>query len=789
MQSSLRFLAITLVGGVAFLAALAHAQADGIIVPREPCPVPQPLPGDHTGVPPYSCIAPFLPITYHHVDVTIRDQVAEVHVDQAFENTGETPLEATYVFPLPPDAAVSDFTMEVDGKQLEGKLLDRNEARAMYEEIVRRQLDPALLEYVDQGVFQASVFPIPPHEERRVQISYTQVLKRESGLVRFVYPLSTEKFSPVPIPDVSVTVDIESSTPIGAVYSPTHDIAVARAGANKASASLELADVTPRSDFELLYSTSEDDIGLNLTTYRTGDDDGYFLALVSPKVEVDAERVVDKDVVLVLDTSGSMRGEKIEQAKDAARFIVEHLNNDDRFNVIAFDSTVRVAFDRLRGVDEGRRDALDFVDGLGAHGSTNINDALSTALDQVSSNERPSLVIFLTDGLPTAGVTDAAEIVRSVGATAPKTVRLFTFGVGYDVNAILLDQLAEQNRGLSEYVAPDEDVANIVSGFYERVSDPVLSDIDIDFGNVEVSDIYPNPLPDLFAGSQLIVVGRYNGHGTVDVTLTGSIDGRTQRYTYENISFPESALRDSYLPRLWATRKIGFLLNSVRLDAPSDEVIDEIVELSKRYGVITPYTSFLVEEPGLTMGQAASRFEAQGVPALAPSAGADVSGTVAFDTAQKVGGYRAANSLADTDDPTITQLRAAGEKAFVLNDDVWTDTIYEDSPTTKIGFAGDNYFEILHNRPDWSAYFALGDHVIFVNGGTAYEIAPGDYPAVDVPASDRSAPDTPPDPAPAPAPEDESGSAAWLIIAVAAASAAALATGAWVWWRRHAAAR
>ncbi len=769
------------------IGATAQAQADGIVIPHEPCPEDADCP------PPCfdrRCFVPYLPIKYHRVEVDIRDQVAEVRVDQAFENPGDTALEATYVFPLPEDAAISDFTMLVDGEQLEGRLLDRDEARRIYEEIVSAQRDPALLEYVDRGVFQASVFPIPPHGERRIQISYTQVIEREHGLLRFHYPLSTEKFSPEPIPEVAVTANIESTQAIRNVYSPSHDVAITREGEHTATASLEMTDATPRTDFELVYSTSEDDIGLNLLTYRVGDEPGYFLLLVSPKVEVESDEVEPKDVVIVLDTSGSMEGEKMEQAKEAAAYIVERLNPDDRFGLIAFNSKLWLSHEGLLDAGDGRDEALDFIDDLHARGSTNIHDALLAALDQLSDGERPSLILFLTDGLPTVGITDPAAIVDAVGSAATESVRLFNFGVGYDVNAILLDDLAQRHHGLSEYVGPGEDVFTAVSGFYESVSDPVLTDISLDFGRLSVSDVYPNPLPDLFAGSQLVVAGRYRDSGTVDVTLTGSLEGATKEFTFPDQSFPAQSTDDGNVPRLWATRKIGFLLNSVRFNGANDEVVDEIIELSKRFGIITPYTSFLVEEPDLSEDEAGLYFERRSVPDLAPAAGAPSSGEQAFEAAKRMGdlsnavsGYGAAGEYAE--------VRAVGDKTFLLNGDVWTDTAYADGPTAKIGFATENYFDVLRERPDWGAYFALGENVIFVSDGRAYEVAEGDFPDVDVPA--QPAQD---DPEPTPLPlvstaalaqeESNGGSFPWTAVAAGGGVAAALLlAGAWVWRSRR----
>ena len=578
-----RFLPIAGLLGVALglLVAAQSVRADGLIIVDPPI-----------NPPPDQIILPYLPVKYHRVTVDIQNQVAQVEVDQAFVNDSEVALEATYVFPLPEDAAISDFSLYVDGERLEGRILNKEEAREIYESIVRRNRDPALLEYVGRNAFQAQVFPIPPHGERRVQISYTQLLSQEAGLVHFLYPLNTEKFSPQPLEEVSISVDVSSQTAIKAVYSPSHEVDIDRISETHVAASYEENEVTPSTDFELFYSLSTEDIGASVTTYRQGEEDGFFLLLVAPKADFRPQEVVAKDVMLVLDVSGSMEGEKLEQAKEALRFVLERLNPDDRFNILSFNDTIDTYAETLRSAERAD-EADDFVDDLRADSGTNINEALLEAL-RLLPGERPELVIFLTDGQPTVGIQDPDVIIGNVSDAVSPSTRMFVFGVGDDVNTVLLDTLAQENRGVSQYVRPDEDVAAAVSSFYEKVSTPVLTDIELDFGDIEVTDVYPQPLPDLFAGTQLVVVGRYEGEGTVTLRLTGTVNGREQTLSYDGQEFPRRATEMGFLPRLWATRKIGYLLSQIRLHGSDEELVDEIVDLSLRYGVMTPYTSFLV---------------------------------------------------------------------------------------------------------------------------------------------------------------------------------------------------
>jgi Ca-activated chloride channel family protein len=771
------------------LVASQGARADGLIIVDPP-----------VNPPPDYLILPYLPVKYHRVTVEIQDQVAQVEVDQAFVNDSEIALEATYVFPLPEDAAISDFSLYVDGERLEGRILDKDEAREIYESIVQRNRDPALLEYVGRNAFQAQVFPIPPHGERRVQISYTQLLSQEAGLVHFLYPLNTEKFSPTPLEEVTISVDVSSQTPIKAVYSPSHEVGIDRLSETHVTAGYEENNVTPSTDFELFYSVSTEDIGAGLTTYRQGVEDGFFLLLVAPKADFQQEEVVAKDVMLVLDVSGSMEGEKLEQAKDALRFVLERLNPNDRFNILTFNDTIDTYAETLRSAERAD-EAGDFVDDLQAGSGTNINGALLEAL-RLLPGERPELVIFLTDGQPTVGIRDPDTIIGNVSDAVTPSTRLFVFGVGDDVNTVLLDTLAEENRGVSQYVRPDEDVAAAVSSFYEKVSTPVLADIELDFGDIEVTDVYPQPLPDLFAGTQLVVVGRYEGEGTVTLRLTGTVNGRVQTLAYEGQEFPQRATEMNFLPRLWATRKIGYLLREIRLHGDNDELVDEVVELSLRYGVMTPYTSFLVEEKVNILDEEERR-EA-GDRAMAPLLAAPAAGATAVEQSQGISGYQFADAPAPMESSVVEQLKVVGDRSFVLRDGVWTDSGYREGvDTTKIDFGGDEYYEVLAQRPDWGPFFALGERVIFLSDGEAYEVAEGDFPDVDVPDAPTRPdtrdeppvqpdvpdeppvqPDTPSSDAPA---EDGGGFPRAVAVGLGAALAASIA-GWWGlrWWRKGA---
>jgi len=696
-----------------------------------------------------------LTVKYHKVTVTIEDQIARTRVDQVFVNDSTFAMEGTYIFPLPLDATVSQFAMWADGKKMEGKVLSREDARAVYESIVRRRRDPALLEYLHRGVFQASIFPIPPQGERRIEIEYSQVLAVDHGLVHYVYPLNTEKFSARPIESVSVSVDLRSKDALKAIYSPSHKVSVERDGDYRARIGYEESRVKPDRDFELYYSVSQGKIGVNLLSFKPGDEDGFFVLLAAPQVEVDKSQIVSKDVIAVMDTSGSMDGGKIQQAKAALRYILDHLNPEDRFNVIRFSTGVDSFASGLRPMTERDR-AQRFVDELRAAGNTDINRALLEAL-AMADQERPTIIIFLTDGQPTTGVTDGTQIVANAKRASRPNVRLFAFGIGHDVNAVLLDTLAQDQRGATAYVREGQRIDEEVSTFYAKVSTPVLADLKIDWGGMSVWDVYPTPLPDLFVGSQLVLVGRYRNGGPATIRLSGTVNDRPQTFTYSDLTFRSSGGAD-FIPRLWATRKIGYLLNQIRLRGEDQETIAQIVQLAVRYGIATPYTSFLVDDRAMTeagrqqiIGVQATAMPKAASGGAAPGLGGGV-GAAPIQAAQDQQQLRAAESAVAPQGDLAAQIRAVGAKAFVLRHGVWTDTQYDPSKmsTIKIGFGSDDYFKLLAARPEWGAFFALGERVIVLLDGKAYETVQGTGQAVQVPPTLTPEPTRKPGPAATP---------------------------------------
>ncbi|MDY7010034.1 MAG: VIT and VWA domain-containing protein [Planctomycetota bacterium] len=554
-------------------------------------------------------------VKYHHVKVTVRDQVASVHIDQEFVNDSHGDIEVEYLFPIPPGAAIDSMTMVVDGKELTGKLMEAAEARKIYEDIVRRKKDPALLEYMGSGLYRTRAFPLQRGKPARVVVTYKTVCRKDYDLVEVFYPLNTEKFSSRKIDDVKVTVDIKAKADITAVYSPTHDLNVDRKDPRHVIATYKVENAIPDTDFQVYYKSADEKIGATVLTYKPdGDKDGYFMMLVSPNPGLAGKAVGSKDIVIALDRSGSMSTHnKIGQAKESLRYVLGSLGEEDRFNVITFSDSVDTFFPKMvdatkKNVDE----ALEMLDRIEATGGTALAEAVNTSLGMCDKSDRPKYVLFLTDGLPTIGERDEGEIIKASKKANQSDARLFAFGVGYDVNVRLIDNLVRANRGVSDYVKEAEPLEAKISSLYNKIKRPVMTDVKTDFEGVKTTMTYPQELPDLFDGGQILMVGRYDDGGKTTLEVTGKLEGKTQRFEYEvTLAKLSESTRNAFVERLWAVRRVGFLLDQIQLNGESKEVVDELVRISKKYGIMTPYTAFLADE-SVNLGKSAELRERAG---------------------------------------------------------------------------------------------------------------------------------------------------------------------------------
>ena len=720
----LRMTQFLLAASISFLFAVATA-AQGVIVPGpcERCPrPPRPFPLPRS-----------LPVKSIKIDTRIAAQVATTHVEQVFRNDTDAVLEGTYFFPIPEAASIVEFAIWDGDRRLVGEVRSREEARRIYDEIVRRLRDPGLLEYAGKDLFQASIFPIPARSDKKLEITYSQVLRADSGSVSYRYPLGVGR-QVTQIGNVAGRVEIEGKDPIRNIYSPSHEIEIKRNGDRKSVVSFESSSGKEPQDFQLFYSISREDFGLTLLTHRDAGKDGYFLLMISPKDDWSEQEYAAKDIVFVLDTSGSMAEEgKMEKARAALLFGIRTLRPQDRFNVISFAGEERAMETGLVPADDaGRRRGEAFVQGLRPVGGTNINQALLTAERQFQPSDRPRMIVFLTDGLPTVGESDVNRILENVRNARTKGVRLFTFGVGYDVNTSLLDKLATENGGVADYVEPKEDLEAKVSTFFSRVSSPVLTDLKLDFGGVETDLVYPRTTPDLFRGSQITLIGRYRNPISMDyvrLQLSGSASGSNRTFVYDNLRFPLREDGNDYLPRLWATRRVGWLMEEIRSNGEQKELRDEIVDLGTRFGIVTPYTSFLaIEEKGAQEITRTPPLRRSGVIAgnvmAAPSADLNAStGRTAVLQSKKTREMLEAERISTTDSSSV--VRTVAGKTFYLRDKIWTDAEFKPDgglPETVIRFGSDDYFALLKSNPRIAQFFALGEQVIVVLDGRVYRV-------------------------------------------------------------------
>jgi Ca-activated chloride channel homolog len=716
------------------------AAAQGVIVPivcdlrpcRPPRPIPQPLPN-------------VLPVKSIKIDTRINGQVATTHLEQIFRNDTPYTLEGAYFFPIPETASIVEFAIWENGRKLVGEVRTREEARRIYEEIVRRQRDPGLLEYVGKNLFQASIFPIPPNSDKKLEMTYTQVLKAEAGTVSYRYPLGTGQRAwiepnrteisrgtrPDKIGTVSGRIEIQSKEPLRNIYSPSHAIDVNKKGETGAVVTFETAEKNLM-DFQLFYGLSAQDFGLTLLTYREAAKDGFFLLLLSPKDNILERELVAKDIIFVLDTSGSMADEgKMEKARSALLFGIKSLRDGDRFNVISFAGEERLMENGLVRADaDGRRRGEEFVKNLRPNGGTNINDALLAAKKQFDSSDRPKILVFLTDGLPTVGETKIEKIVQNFNDNNKiEGLRLFNFGVGYDVNTTLLDKLAAENSGAADYVEPKEDLEIKVSNFFGKVNYPVLTDLEIDFGGVQTELIYPRKTPNLFKGSQIALIGRYrNFDSSAVITLRGRDGRETRSFRYANLAFPQRDEENVFLPKLWAIRRVGWLTEQIRTNGEQKELKDEIVQLGTRYGIVTPYTSYLALENNLRR-DGMNEERARNFQFGAPKAAKEQSGQGAVALSRNTISQQNVVTVTAADNEIIAfsnnYSQQVGGKNFYNVNNVWQDAEFDANQRRneiKLKFAGDEYFALLAREKELARFFALGEEVVVVWKGIVYRV-------------------------------------------------------------------
>lgn len=664
------------------------------------------------------------------VRTTIEGRVARVEVEERFRNSGGGLAEGSYLYPLPGEAVFQNFSLWMGEQELKGEMMNAEQARGIYEEIVRRQKDPALLTLAGHGLVRAQVFPIQPGETRKVVLRYTQLVERSGDAVRIRYSLGARGGQ-----SGSWRLSVPDEASYGVPYSPTHTLTTRRDNGR-----LEISlDTKDGGDIDLLLPLRRGLVGTTVLTNAPGGEDGYAMLLVAPPANEEGP-VVPRDISLVVDVSGSMSGQKLEQAKAALRQALGTLRPADRFRLVAFSSSVRNFRDGWAPVTtDALRDARTFVDNLQADGGTNISGALEAVLGTAVAESRLPIVLFMTDGIPSVGEQEPDRIAATAAGRIGRA-RVFTIGVGPDVNTYLLDRLAKEGRGAAEYVAPEASVEVAMGGLMAKLGRPALVNLRIVDSPVRFVDLSPAELPDLFFGEELVVFGRYHGQGRGTVVIEGERNGRRERFTAE-ANFPATAEGNDFIPKLWASRRIGDLTRQIRLEGANEALIREVRELGLRYGILTEYTSYLVQEPGVVavrdnmrrLDQQAFGNAAATAASPAPSA---QTGEAAFRRAKESGQMSRVTTLAEADAAAdqkavaltgaSSEIRRAGSRVFTEVNGVWTDVNHGDSlrVVTVVPFSK-AYFAVTRAVPELVQSLKVGESVLVAGRKASFKVAVG----------------------------------------------------------------
>lgn len=580
-----------------------------IIIPQSrvvcyPCPRPIPQPVQISGV---------------SVNVNIQQQIATTTMEISLRNNAPRPQEAQMLVPVPDAATIRNFGFDGVSKEPNAKILPKAEAEAIYRSIVNKMRDPALLEFAGYNLVRSSVFPIPANATQKVTLVYENLLPADGERIDYVLPRS-ESFSSQSIP-WQISVEIDAKQPISTVYSPTHQISTTRIGKDRARISLGDNTKLEPGSFRLSYLTEKNGLTATLLAYPDATiGGGYFLLLAGvPATRPEKSVSIKREVTLVIDRSGSMEGEKIQQVRAAALQVVNGLEDGEYFNIIDYsDSVASFAEKAVVKNSQSLEDARAYIRRINAAGGTNIRDAIVEALRPQPTAKTLPLVLFLTDGLPTVGERSETGIREAVKQANKFNRRIFSFGVGFDVNAPLLNAMANESRGASTFVLPKEDVESKVSQVFRRLSGPVLSDPKLAMIDAKgetttraVKDLLPNELNDLFEGDQLVLLGQYQGEAPLRFKINGNYLGTPRSFEFK-FNVDTATTRNSYVPRLWANRKIAYLIDQIRQmgadrnqlasnNPRTKELVDEIVRLSTKFGILTEYTSFLATEGDMAM--------------------------------------------------------------------------------------------------------------------------------------------------------------------------------------------
>jgi len=697
-------------------------------------------------------------ITRVDVSIDMVETMATTTVEIHLENKTHRRQEAELIVPVPDGAVVRGFAYDGPHGQITAEVLPRDEARRIYESLVAKIRDPALVEFVGYNLIRSSVFPVEARGKQKVRLTYEHLLSVDGQRVDYVLPRTESLRYAVPW---HVKARIRAKRPISTVYSASHRLEIERRSEKDLSIEIATDACKEPGPFRLSYLLQVDGVTASMFAYpdkQVGG--GYFLLLAglpATMPQVGAGAGIQREVTVVIDRSGSMRNEKIEQVKEAALQVLAGLKDGEAFNVIIYNNTVQWLSPKpLIKSKKTVAAARAYVEGITATGGTNIHDALAAALNQPPTGEMLPIVLFLTDGLPTVGQTSELAIGDLVAKSNPHRRRVFTFGVGFDVNAPLLEKIAAESRARAEFVLPQEDVEVKVGKVFRQLTGPVLADpelriLDAD-GDAAIGrtrDILPDKLPDLFEGDRLILLGQYVGTEPLTFKIRGNYFGKKRTFKFR-FRFDKASKKNGFVPRLWASRKIAELIDVVRQmgadptasasDPKVKELTDEIVRLSTEFGILTEYTAFLARE-GTNLGDVAGvRREAREV--LSSRAMRDRSGIAGVNQSLNSVQQKAQSRLnprntfydAELKEVSISTVQQINDQAYYRRSGRWVDSKLVSqaerlTPARIIEFGSEEFFELARKlaRENRQGSIAMeGDILLMVDGEAVLIKAPSE---------------------------------------------------------------
>jgi Ca-activated chloride channel family protein len=666
--------------------------------------------------------APFYGVRYSTVDAVIADGRAKTTIEEHVTGPPRGEIRAVCLVPLPEGVDAKNVVLEskslLDGN--ETSLLSAGEARAVYASIAKATGSAKVMALAGKPALMASHVRLGLKNDFTVR--FTQPVADQDGLRTYACPVPETGFAIAPVERLTVNATVQAKQPLRGMFSPTHEANVERSGLNEARVRVAADHWFGGGMFKLIYVADDAPLGLRVLAHREKDEDeGYFIIFGNPTGSPKTDQVIEKDVLLVLDTSGSMRGEKMEQARAAIEYCLKNLGGNDRFNIVTFGTEVKSFRDDLAANTPANVKAASvFVDEIVAVGRTNISGALAKGLAGKPSNDRPRMMIFLTDGTPTAGERVPEKIVKSVPELNTSKTRVFVMGIGHDVNAYLLDRLAEETQGSSEYVGPDEEIDVRVAALYNRLSHPVLTNVEVAFGDLPTHSVYPRKVGALFRGSPVMIAGRYRGGGKHTITIKGTLAGKPKEFAC-TAEFPKApAPEHEFVASLWATRKVGFLLEEIRLRGENKEVIEEIVRLAKKFGIVTEYTAFIARAGGVVdMKEAARRASEQLGAAREEQAGKGAVNDAI--NARQLQGKTAAPAQAAAPAvyrdkrgrmQEVANVRNIGRRTFYRRDGRWVDADEKgDRKVKEVKLFSEEYFELVKENEAFRKAQSMGADV------------------------------------------------------------------------------